>query len=149
MSPRTFYLLANAWGLGIGLLALFACLSFFLLPDNLNGESPAVQAQLEGWTKLYYAVYGVAGVSIIGGLAARKPHLDAFGLALFLGGLCVNLATVVTTLGLIQTIPIMGGWLAYTIGAAGRLLVVARLVRPRHEEPMVPLSELVRLAIRR
>lgn len=148
VSARTFHLLSNAWGIGIGLLALIACLSYFLLPQNLDGASPAVQAQLDGWTTLYYAAYGVAGVCILVGLIARRPALDALGLCIFLGGLCVNMVSLLATLGPVQTVPALGAWLAYTIGATGRLLVVTRVVRERDvmERP-IPLRDVIRMAV--
>lgn len=147
VSPRAFYLLTNAWGVGIALLALFACASYFLLPENLSGASRAVEAQIGGWATLYYATYGVAGASILVGLVRRNDPLDAFGLALFIGGLCVNLAALVATLGPLQTIPALGAWLAYVIGATGRLLVVARLVCERQEPEPVPIDVLVKLTV--
>lgn len=153
VSSRAYDLIANSWGLGIGLLALFACISYFFLPPSIDGASPAVVKQIEGWAKVYYATYGVAGASILVGLVSRRAQLEALGLTLFIGGLCVNLTAIIATFGFVHSIPGMGGWVAYVLGAAGRLFIITRLVRPRPpavlEEPKVPLSELVRVAVKR
>jgi hypothetical protein len=131
VSSRVFRLLTHSWGVGIGVLALAACLTFFFLPDRLGG-SPAVEMQLGSWDDVYYATYGVAGAAILAGLLGRRPPLEAFGLCLFIAGLCVNVAALFETLGAIRTIcTATGTWFAYVFGAVGRLLIVARIVRER------------------
>src|SRR5690349_8735768 len=117
----------HSWGVGIGLLAMWACLAFFLLPGKFGGN-PVVEHQLGGWDDLYYATYGVAGACMLFGLLGRRrcEALEAFGLCLFIAGLCVNLSALIATLGPMRVIDGMGTWLSYVIGAAGRLLIVAR-----------------------
>lgn len=143
VSGRTFRLLTNGWGITIGLIAIFACLVHFFVP----GPS-AVDVQLGNLAHAYYIAYGIAGIIILVGLLGRHDELDALGLSLFIGALAINLAAVIATLGLVQSLPGVGTWIALTIGAVSRLLVVARIVRPRpRSEPTVPLRDAIRMAI--
>lgn len=143
--PRVFHLCLNGWGIGIGLIAIFACLIHFLAP----GQSP-VDVQLGTLAHAYYIVYGAAGALILIGLIGRLDEVDALGLALFIGGLTINLVAVIATVPLSYSIPSVGTWLALMIGATTRLLVVTRLIREKPApEPTIPLREAIRMALDR
>lgn len=140
VAPGVFHLFVNGWGIGIGLLAIFACLIHFLVHD----QASAVDVQLGAVAHGYYIAYGAAGLLVLIGLVSHRDDLDALGLALLIGGLSINLAAVIATIGVTEAIPSMATWLSLTVGAAGRLLVVTGTVR---ERPPPPSPEQIRRAI--
>jgi hypothetical protein len=128
VSPQTYYLLSNAWGLGIGALALVASVLYLVLPHKLLGD-PVVASQLGGWAGVYYLGYGLSGALILTGIVGRRPSWDAAGLSLLAAAVAISLVALFSVVGA-KALVSAPSTMALMFGSLGRLCVVARLVRP-------------------
>lgn len=133
VTPRTFHLMVNAWGLVMGFLAFWTALAFFALPGLHIGRT-SVGQQLGPLEDLWNVMYGVAGVLMVYGLVRDRRGVDACGLLMMAAATVINLLAIVLTLGpraILVVAPLVG----VAVGAIARALIITTVVHVRVELP--------------
>lgn len=129
VSPRTFHLLVNAWGLVIGALSVFASVLFFTVPEFALQQT-SVGQQLGALDMVWNALYGIAGALIVYGLVADRRGADAFGLVLLATTTLINFLAIVITLGP-RALVVVPQLIGVTAAALARALIVSQVIHVR------------------
>lgn len=125
---RRYRIHVDAWGICIGVLAVWQLFLFAAYPAAL--EATSVSKVLGPfWDVLWTAGYGTAGACIIYGLVKPDSGIDALGLAVLAGAIAGQLAciAVAAPLSLAQAGPQL---FTPCIAAIMRFRVVTGRVRP-------------------
>lgn len=128
VSPRTFHLLVNAWGLVIGFLSVFASALFFLYPGLVAQTS--VGQQLGGLDIVWNSLYGIAGALIVYGLIMDRKGVDAVGLVMLATTTLINLSAILVTLGP-RGLVVAPQLLGVMAAAIARALIVTQVIHVR------------------
>ena len=88
---RTAYLIANAFELFTAILAMVACVSYVVEPQNLSdGSIGSIQFPDVLWNGLY----GAGAVLVVGGLFLLAPRVEVMGLSLFASAVLIQAVAV-------------------------------------------------------
>ena len=87
---RRLSILANAWGLSFGILAMFAAISYFVDPDSIQSSGGSLVATLGNWVFLWNVLYLLGGAGMTYGILCRNRAVDMAGLCILATALLIN-----------------------------------------------------------